>query len=441
MEDLSEHKYLPYSSGYYKLTRHGDILDINDNVLKIELNNNKKYVFLNWIDGEKNYELGCVIAITSWNIKIPTHLWKFIEPIYKDNNSLNTNISNISYRFSCGQLEAYGHKGFYYIPFYTEYAISPSGDLLNLKRLKIHSWSPSKPVLKKNITGGYMITRAVCDNNNLFVISRHRAIGLAFLRYETNPSKLVINHKDGIPGNDSINNLEWVTRAKNNQHAYDSGLMVNKTIKILMKNLNTNTIEKFISISECVRKINRSEGFIRNRLFKTSHIRYSDGLVFKLDNGSDWPILQDSITTGVETKDIIARDIFTGKIYIFNNAAEAASYFKLSREIILRDATDEVIRAINGYNFRFLSDKIKWPSHSEKHLRIYKKYPKNTLDGVIVKNLEDREIEFFESAELASKIYNITPGAIKRYCREHKTINGNTFYFYKLEENLGPPIE
>lgn len=53
-------------------------------------------------------------------------------------------------------------------------------------------------------------------------IMLHRIIAEAFI---PNPQKKkTVNHKDGNKYNNSIDNLEWLTQAENNQHAWDTGL-------------------------------------------------------------------------------------------------------------------------------------------------------------------------------------------------------------------------
>jgi len=52
----------------------------------------------------------------------------------------------------------------------------------------------------------------------------HRLIAVEFI---PNPNKKpYINHKDGNPSNNNINNLEWCTHKENMIHAYKTGLMV-----------------------------------------------------------------------------------------------------------------------------------------------------------------------------------------------------------------------
>lgn len=58
----------------------------------------------------------------------------------------------------------------------------------------------------------------------------HRLVAEAFI---DNPEgKLQVNHIDGNPSNNLVNNLEWVTNAENTQHAYDTKLNKKKQLHI-----------------------------------------------------------------------------------------------------------------------------------------------------------------------------------------------------------------
>lgn len=89
----------------------------------------------------------------------------------------------------------------------------------------------------------------------------HRPIALAFI---PNPhNKPHINHKDGNPSNNAIDNLEWCTHQENMQHAHDTGL--NKARKgndspikkaIIQSDLNGKIIKRWECIRVAARELN-----------------------------------------------------------------------------------------------------------------------------------------------------------------------------------------
>ena len=77
----------------------------------------------------------------------------------------------------------------------------------------------------------------------------HRLVAEAFI---PNPQNYpYINHKDGNPENNCVNNLEWCTIQMNTQHAYDLGLeKPSKTRKVKQYTLNKEYIKTWDTINE-----------------------------------------------------------------------------------------------------------------------------------------------------------------------------------------------
>ena len=86
---------------------------------------------------------------------------------------------------------------------------------------KIYQGKILKPVMTKS---GYVNVPLVTGNDETRVTKRvHRLVADAFCK---NPDdKDEINHKDGNKENNRAENLEWVTRSENEQHAYANNLV------------------------------------------------------------------------------------------------------------------------------------------------------------------------------------------------------------------------
>jgi hypothetical protein len=104
---------------------------------------------------------------------------------------------------------------------------------------------PSK-VLKGYLRNcGYFIVNL---SKNGIVVSNtiHRLMAEAFI---VNPFNLPeVNHKDGNKQNNDLNNLEWVTRRQNVQHAVDTGLL--KVVQGEANGMTKLTIQQVIQIKQ-----------------------------------------------------------------------------------------------------------------------------------------------------------------------------------------------
>ena len=430
---FEEEKIIPFTENRYRLTKFGEILNFDGRAIKTEVIDGIAHVEFCWVYGFQKYEVGLVVSVTAFNIKIPPRLFDRIEVLYSDKNATNTMPSNLGYRFKGSPLELESVPGFFYIPYYTSYGISVKGDLFSLKRNQTGTWAPTKPVSAKNIKGGYMVAWASKDIGTSTSISRHRAMALVFLKYDTDPSKLVINHKNGIPGHDLLDNLEWTTKKENNIHAINSGLTPNSVVAILVKDLKTGKIEKYMSIAACSRATGVSDGVVRVRLYKTNKKRYSDNIAYKVDDGSAWPELDCFVSSENGYRSTVARNVFTGETFIFSSPSDAGEKTDVWNGAVMKSADTEGKRPINGFIYRYLTDNISWPEYSYKELEMFKCSPLRAAAGVLVKNSLGEEVGFYGNINTAAKVFNISPAEIRRLCNGKKRKDGLVFSFYKLD--------
>lgn len=110
------------------------------------------------------------------------------------------------------------------------YEVSNIGIVRSVTRTITDSWCTrvfKGKILKQTIHNGkqpyFYVT--LSKNHMSRKVLVHRLVAEAFI---SNPLlKEQVNHIDGDPQNNNVENLEWVTNSENTQHAYDTGLYIN----------------------------------------------------------------------------------------------------------------------------------------------------------------------------------------------------------------------
>jgi hypothetical protein len=103
-------------------------------------------------------------------------------------------------------------------------------------------------LLKPSLKGGYL--NIFLGKGNQYKV--HRLVAIQFI---INPkNKPCVNHKDGNKVNNHVDNLEWVTVAENNNHAFDTGLNTG-IISVLKYSLDGIFLRQFNSLQEAAKSI------------------------------------------------------------------------------------------------------------------------------------------------------------------------------------------
>jgi len=104
------------------------------------------------------------------------------------------------------------------------YQVSDMGRVKSLarRRLGTKNYYQKERILSSVVGTKYMYITLVSNTGIKKQFTIHKLVATMFI---TKPSGTVcVNHKDGNPHNNHLNNLEWVTYSRNAFHAYENKL-------------------------------------------------------------------------------------------------------------------------------------------------------------------------------------------------------------------------
>lgn len=269
------------------LNKDGQVFNSNKQPIDIQYNDGIKTIFADMWNGYNTYDVRLIILITYGKLNLQPKYYHLVEPFHIDGDLSNLHPSNIGYRYK-EPIECEQFKGHYYVPFFNAYVLSKDGILINWKTGRvIQSFTQHPPKHNiKNVTGGYTYFTIRSDVKTMG-IGLHRLLALTFIPYPDNVDVLDVNHDDGIPSNNVLNNLEWATRLENIVHAYSNGLRTQNRI-VYGKNTYSGEERVFYSIQEASRVTGCDSGLIYRRLNDEDQKISQNGWIFKSEYDMSW---------------------------------------------------------------------------------------------------------------------------------------------------------
>lgn len=250
--------------------------------------------------------------------------------------------------------------GFYVVPGFSNYRMNDQGVLKNAVG-KVIQWAIFKGGGVKNTRGGYRVTNIYGDDGKRKGVSRHRLLGIMFKPCPEDFEVLTVNHKNGIPGDDWLDNLEWSSRGQNNQHAYDNGLRPNGTTPVTLRYWETGIDQWFISIAECARILNKSPSTLEQRLSRNPGVAYSDGLQLKYDDDTPWIDPAVKVAQVRETTKCVAKCVENGELFLHTSVRALSMMLKLDQNVVARRLKEDSSVPYKGFLFKAYTDGPLWP--------------------------------------------------------------------------------
>lgn len=300
-------KKIPFIHHQVDVSTEGVLTDFNGEIISLET--------FNLITGLDITDVAILVAVTFHSFNWPPIYWNKLNILRHRPESISPENLVISLKNPVESLE---YPGFYMIPYFTNYVVSRSGVLIK-KSAGIQITASRGPL-------GYYTYRMSDDSGSTQNKLRHRILCYTFKEYDVRVDELDVNHIDGVPGNDDLENLEWATRQENMNHAYSIGLRSdNKDVEI--RDVNTGNVHIFPSCSEAGRVLGVTETTISNRCKSNGYKLYS-GMQFRFYPSTEpWPVVESKGNFLVEFSD------GTSKVC---NGVEAARLAGLTRTSLLR---------------------------------------------------------------------------------------------------------
>ena len=163
--------------------------------------------------------------------------------------------------------------------------------------------------------------------------TRHRLIAMAFIPCPGEYSSMVVNHINGIPSDDRIENLEWVTYRENSEHAGLMGL-TSKCIPLLVRDSDSGTVEQWPSLISYAINTGLTKDAIAYRVSVGPGRIFPERKQYRaLNDIRDWYLslnVDNALAANGNSQAIYVRNCLTGEIAYWENMGFFAEHIGVS---------------------------------------------------------------------------------------------------------------
>lgn len=214
---------------------------------------------------------------------------------------------------------------FYPIPGFDNYLITMTG--------KLYSKLTNKVVEGSVNPDGYHNHRCVLNDGTTLTIGRHRLMCIAFKPTDLDIRDLIVNHKNGIKGDDWLDNLEWTSYVGNIEHAGLNGLTT-KCMPFSVMDVDTGEIVKFPSVVKGCEALRLTKDALLYRLRFDSTRVFPERKQYRLGwEDNPWPINPDpesSIREYGRAKAVLVKNTETGEVTRYATLTAVSKTIKFS---------------------------------------------------------------------------------------------------------------
>lgn len=211
-----------------------------------------------------------------------------------------------------------GYPGYYDIAGYSSYAINRTGAVINKR---------SGEVLQGSVNpDGYCNYRITDDYHRTLTWGRHRLLGFVFKNPGMSIDGLIINHLNGMKGQDDLDNLEWTTYQGNAEHAGANGL-TEKCLPVSVRDVITGEVTKYPSAIKCAMDLGLSKDAVLWRI-RVGEIRvFPEGKQYRKSHSDEpWHIPTRNDERHGRSRRVALRYVKTDRTFEFEKLSDVATF-------------------------------------------------------------------------------------------------------------------
>lgn len=307
------------------------------------------------------------------------------------------------------------------IPGIPEYKIVITG--------QVYSLYSNKFISPRNTAGRGYYNYILYTNGKRKLYPRHRLLCLTF-KPIPNSDMMQVDHINGIPGDDRLENLEWVT-AKENVRRFWAKRNLKPLCKIVVKDFIANTVCTYDNYKTAARALGLHRYEILRRLQRKFGTLFKDFTMIKyITEERDFPTISNleekRLLDQLERK-VTLYNHFTSEYVTNINSSTAAKIIGISPGVITTRLNNRNLMFPNGYELvPGINKTINNLTEAEK-IRLYLS-TYSTSRAVLVIDSKDRPniIKVFRKAREAAEYINVFPAILNTHL--FKKGNGECFY-------------